>query len=458
MESYIEPLYQHYLAHPEVTTDSRHCPEGSLFFALKGERFDGNKYAAGALASGCALAVVDDPTVIPAEASDRYILVPDVLRALQELAAYHREQFRHWEQPVPVIGITGTNGKTTTKELMNAVLSRRYRVLATEGNLNNQIGVPLTLLRVTPQHQLAIIEMGANHPMDIAELCAIVRPDYGLITTVAKGHLLGFGSFEGVVAAKTKLYDSLRQTNGKAFVNFDNAHLTAHTDGLEVIPYAENATAVSVRGTLLSASPYLRLQLHIGEEEAPVQMQLVGTYNLINAVAAAAVGHYFHVSLADICAALEGYCPGNMRSQLIPLGHGLTVILDAYNANPDSMMAALKSFALNDEPNKRLILGDMGELGAESQIEHQRLLEYLIDSPFGDTLLVGREMTAAFARLTHEQLLAMGARRSVRCYNNVADLCADTAVLQHLLGTVLIKGSRSNALERVFDTLRQIQA
>ncbi len=462
MKSIIEQLYALFLAHPQVTTDSRNCPAGSIFFALKGANFDGNKYAAASLAAGCAAVVVDDASVIPADAAPgTYFLVDDVLTALQQLAAHHRAQFRTWPRPVPVIGITGTNGKTTTKELMNAVLSRKYHVAATVGNLNNQIGVPLTLLRVTPQHELAIVEMGANHPMDIAELCDIVHPDYGLITTVAKGHLLGFGSFEGVIAAKTKLYDSLRRDGGTAFVNLGNPHLMQHVEGLPTIGYAVGDTSdlptqPTVTGRTLSASPLLNLSLCVAGQEVEVATHLVGTYNLLNMVAAATVGHHFGVPTADISAALRDYVPGNMRSQLMPLGHGLTVILDAYNANPDSMMAALQSFAMNADPNKQLILGDMGELGTESQAEHRQLLHYLMDSPFDNILLVGSEFQRAFESLSHDELLQMGSRHTVRCYPSAVELCADTETLRYLLGTVLIKGSRSNALERVVAVLKDL--
>jgi UDP-N-acetylmuramoyl-tripeptide--D-alanyl-D-alanine ligase len=491
----IEQLYAHFEAHPQVTTDSRHCPEGSIFFALKGANFDGNQYAAASLAAGCAAVVVDDVTVLPTEfvaartaygapaqgQHGPYFLVDDVLSALQQLAAHHRAQFRTWSHPVPVIGITGTNGKTTTKELLNAVLSRKYRVAATVGNLNNQIGVPLTLLQVTPDHEIAIIEMGANHPIDIAELCDIVHPDCGLITTVAKGHILGFGSFEGVVAAKTKLYDSLRHDSGLAFVNENNLHLMQHVAGLATVGYAVEATgkvATSlpkgfqpgtpgiheeevlptspvVVGRVRSASPLLKLSLNILGEEVDIDTHLVGAYNLVNMTAAAAVGCSFGVPTADIVAALSEYVPSNMRSQLLPLNPGLTAILDAYNANPDSMKAALQSFALYDVPNKQLILGDMGELGAESQAEHLALLRYLIQTPFNNILLVGHEMESAFRSLNHDELFAMGTRHTVRCYPTVQDLCADTETLRYLLGTVLIKGSRSNALERVVAVLKE---
>lgn len=476
-------LYALYLSHPTVTTDSRVCPENSIFFALKGGRFDGNRYAADALRCGCAIAVVDVPEAIPATDADsdavapsaleygrhgRYFLVPDVLSALQELAAFHREQFRTWSRPVPVIGITGTNGKTTTKELLNAVLSRRYRVLATSGNLNNHIGVPLTLLQVTPDHELAIIEMGANHPMDIAELCEWVRPDYGLITNVGKGHLLGFGSFEGVVEAKTKLYDSLRATGGTAFVDAGNPHLWPKVVGLEVIPYrvvedspevtfaTENIPDCPVTGSLADCSSYLRLALQIEACRIEIGTHLIGDYNLCNVTAAAAVGHALGVSPADIRKAVEEYVPSNMRSQLLTVGYDQKIILDAYNANPVSMLAALHSFSLHSAPQKSLILGDMGELGADSLSEHIRVLEYIMSTDFGDLLLVGREFAAAFSALSLEQMGQLGANRNVRCYNTVDDLCADTVVLQYLSGTVLIKGSRSNALEKVVETMKHI--
>jgi len=478
-------LYALYLSHPAVTTDSRVCPENSLFFALKGDRFDGNRYAADALKNGCAVAVVDAPEVIPvADASPegtsvpvlreyglhgRYFLVADVLAALQELAAYHRRQFRTWSRPVSVIGITGTNGKTTTKELLNAVLGRRYRVLATAGNLNNQIGVPLTLLRVTPDHEVAIIEMGANHPMDIAELCEWVRPDYGLITNVGKGHLLGFGSFEGVIEAKTKLYDSLRMTGGTAFVDAGNKHLWPRAAGLQIIPYgvaeegvssslsdAEPVSACPVFGRLVDCSAYLKLALQIEGRSIEIDTRLIGNYNLYNVTAAAAVGHAFGIPVADIKQAIEEYVPSNMRSQLLKIGYDQEIILDAYNANPVSMQAALRSFSLHSAPQKSLILGDMGELGGESLAEHIHVLEYIMTTDFGDLLLVGSEFSAAFSSLSLEQLGRLGAKRNVRCYDTVDELCADTVVLQYLSGAVLIKGSRSNALEKVVETMKHI--
>ena len=461
MYSLIPNLYQHYLAHPQVTTDSRVCPPGSIFFALKGEHFDGNRYALSALSQGCSLVVVDDyeaAAEIAASGSSSYMLVPDVLTALQQLSAYHREQFKVWDRPVHVVGITGTNGKTTTKELIREVLSRRYRVLATEGNLNNQIGVPLTLLKVSPSDEIAIIEMGANHPMDIAELCELSRPDYGLITNVGKAHLQGFGSFEGVIDAKTKLYDSLKLTGGTVLIDSGNEYLANRAEGLASRTYARHGVPVAahlprpeVTGELLDCSPFLSLRLHSEEESIDVQTNLIGDYNLINIVAAATVGRAFGVSLSEVKEAVEQYRPTNMRSQLIDMGHGHRIILDAYNANPSSMMAALQSFSLNSDRHKCLVLGDMRELGADSEVEHRRIIDYLMtEQTFGDVLLVGSEFGKAFSSLTDAELMQLAARRSVRCYDSVDELCADFAVLDNLVGTVLVKGSRGIGLEKAF--------
>lgn len=442
----ISKLYSLYLEHPLITTDSRNCPEGSIFFALKGERFDGNQYASEVLQKGCVCAVVDDASVISSDQSDRYFLVEDVLTTLQQLAAYHRQQLR-----IPVIGITGTNGKTTTKELTNAVLSQRYNVLATAGNLNNQIGVPLTLLKIRPEHQMAIIEMGANHPMDIADLCAIVRPDFGLITNVGKAHLMGFGSLEGVIAAKTKLYDSLRLTQGKAFVDAGNQWLMAHTSDLNTLLYGKEG---AVQASMTDCSPYLSLSLRIEDRTLDVHTHLIGNYNLINVNAAAAVGHYFGVTDAQIKAAIEGYEPQNMRSQLVDLGHGNCLILDAYNANPTSMKAAIDSFVQNTAQHKNLILGDMRELGVESQTEHARILQQLVacGGQFDSILLVGQEFTTAFKALGNADVEALSLH-TTRCYLDVEALCSDASALQNLCGTTLIKGSRGIQLEKVKDKI-----
>ncbi len=470
----LRSLYELYLKHPVVTTDSRRCEAGSLFFALRGERFDGNRYAAETLRKGCALAVVDDPNVVDAEPFDQsddltafgrhgqYFLVDDTLSALQQLAEYHRQQFAFWQRPVAVIGITGTNGKTTTKELMREVLAQQYNVLATEGNLNNQIGVPLTLLKVRPVHEIAIIEMGANHPDDIAQLCAIVHPDYGLITNVGKAHLLGFGSLEGVVKAKTKLYDSLRRDNGVVFLDCGNQLLVPHTQRLQLVTYCLDknrdhalfSSEPKVTGRVADDSPVLHAILTIDNTEVDIQTRLIGTYNLINITAAAAVGHHFGITRRQIKAAIEGYEPSNMRSQLVDKGHGRFLILDTYNANPTSMMAALESFSLNPAPHKCLILGAMGELGEESAAEHLNILRYLAGKAgFGNVLLVGKNFEDAFASLSDDELLAWGQHTTVRCYADVEALKEDRETLLRLPGTILIKGSNAQKLWLLNDVL-----
>lgn len=445
----IEQLYSLFLEHPSVTTDSRKVEEGQIFFALKGERFDGNQYAAEVLQKGAALAVVDDPSVI-IENDSRYFLVDDVLSTLQQLAAYHRQQFKVWEKPVTVIGITGTNGKTTTKELLLAILSQKYRVLATAGNLNNQIGVPLTLLKVNQTHEFAIIEMGANHPMDIAELCAIVHPDFGLITNVGKAHLLGFGSLEGVIAAKTELYKSLANDGGLAFIDSFNSSLLNKVMeyGVKCRPY--------LPAEVKDCSPYLSLTLFDTKAVDPVDVHthLIGSYNCLNCQAAATVGRYFDVSLEQVKSAIEGYEPQNMRSQLVDLGFGNQLIMDAYNANATSMNAALTSFNLNQAPHKSVILGDMRELGEESQREHKVILEYLFTSgiKLDMIVLVGEE----FCKCFKENGLQYAASNpmNVRCYESVQKLIEDEVVIKNLGGTILVKGSRGIQLEKAAECIK----
>lgn len=453
-----QSLYNIYLQHPSITTDSRKVDAGQIFFALKGERFDGNQYAAEVLQKGAALAVVDDATVIPAEVrtgaeglQGSYFLVSDVLTALQQLSAYHRQQFKTWERPVKVIGVTGTNGKTTTKELLRAVLSQKYNVLATEGNLNNQIGVPLTLLKINQEHEMAIVEMGANHPMDIAELCALVHPDFGLITNVGKAHLLGFGSLEGVIAAKTELYKSLAADGGIAFIDSFNQQLLfkAMEYGVSCRPY--------LPANVESCSPFLSLSLFDTEADEPtfIETHLIGSYNAINCQAAATVGRFFEVSPEQVKAAIEGYEPQNMRSQLVELGHGNQLIMDAYNANATSMNAALTSFKLNEAPHKSVILGDMRELGAESQKEHEVILDFLFTSGIKlDTIvLVGEEFCKAFQNKGLQ--LAAQNGMNVRCYESVQNLIDDEDVMRNLGGTILVKGSRGVQLEKAANVIKE---
>lgn len=443
-------LYNIYKEHPSVTTDSRKVEPGQIFFALKGERFDGNKYAAEVLEKGAALAVVDDASVIPSEGDSRYYLVDDVLTTLQQLAAYHRQQFKQWQRPVTVIGITGTNGKTTTKELLYAVLCKKFNTLATEGNLNNQIGVPLTLLRVNQEHEMAIIEMGANHPMDIADLCAIVHPDFGLITNVGKAHLLGFGSLEGVIAAKTELYRSLVADGGMAFVDsFNPALMNKILEiGVKCRPYLPATTE--------GCSPFLSLNLFDTEalDPALIHTHLIGSYNTINCQAAATVGRFFGVTLQQVSEAIADYEPQNMRSQLIDLGFGNQLIMDAYNANATSMNAALTSFHQNQAPHKSVILGDMRELGEESQREHTVITDYLFTSgiKLDMIILVGEEFSKAFLAKGAEY--ARNCTTNVRCYKCVQDLIDDTATLSNLGGTILVKGSRGVQLEKAAEAIK----
>ena len=357
-----EQLYQIFESHPVVTTDSRDCPEGSIFFALKGASFNGNKFAAAALQQGCAFAVVDEPEYC-AQGDERYILVDDVLRAFQLLARHHRRTLG-----TRIVGITGTNGKTTTKELMAAVLGEKYNVLYTLGNFNNDIGVPKTLLRLKPEHQVAVVEMGASHPGDIKTLVELVEPDLALITNVGMAHLQGFGSFEGVVKTKGELYDFMRQSKrGKVFVDANNPHLMGIVQGLDLVKYGTPASdGLFVGGKVVSAAPFLRFAWQReGGEWNEVQTHLVGAYNVLNMLAAISVGLYLGVSADEANRALANYVPSNNRSQLEETAHN-KLIMDAYNANPTSMSVALNNLNDMEVPHKMAILGDMLELGAAS--------------------------------------------------------------------------------------------
>ena len=383
----IKELYKHYQEHPVVTTDSRDCPAGSIFIALKGETFDGNQFAASALEKGCSMAVVCDAAVVGTD--PRMVLVSDTLQTYKDLAREHRRQF-----DIPVIGITGTNGKTTTKELTRAVLAQRYNVMATEGNYNNDVGVPKTLLCLRPEHEIAIVEMGASHPGDIQTLAETAEPTCGLITNVGKAHLQGFGSFEGVVHTKGELYANLAKRSGSViFVNADNPHLMGILpEGIETVLYTQDASKeAQVCGEVVACDPFLRLRWR--EADGPwhaVTTHLIGSYNLDNVLAAVTVGLQFGVTTQQICAAIEGYVPSNNRSQLTETSHN-HLIVDAYNANPTSMAAALDNFSLMQVSPKMAILGEMRELGASSAEEHQRIVERLANCPFDIVWLVGSE-------------------------------------------------------------------
>ena len=430
----LSALYQIFLDCQLVTTDSRNCPEGSLFIALKGESFNGNAFAGKALETGCAYAIIDEPEYA-VEGDQRYILVDDCLQTLQQLANYHRRQLG-----TRVIGITGTNGKTTTKELISAVLSQSHNILYTLGNLNNHIGVPSTLLRLKAEHDLAVIEMGANHPGEIKFLSEIVEPDCGIITNVGKAHLEGFGSFEGVIKTKGELYDFLRKQEGSTvFIHHDNAYLMNIAGGLNLIPYGTEDD-LYVNGRITGNSPYLTFEWKAGKdgETYQVQTQLIGEYNFPNALAAITIGLFFGVEAAKINEALAGYTPQNNRSQLKKTNDN-TLIIDAYNANPTSMMAALQNFRNMEVPHKMLLLGDMRELGVESAAEHQKIADYIKECDFEEVWLVGEQFAAA--------------EHSFKTYPNVQEVIKELETNKPKGYTILIKGSNGIRLSSTVDHL-----
>lgn len=435
MNTSTETLYQKFLTSSGVTTDSRNCFPQAMFVALKGNSFNGNAFAAKALEEGCSCVVVDEPEYHRAD-DDRYILVENGLKALQQLANHHRRQLG-----TPLIGITGTNGKTTTKELIAAVLKKKYSVLYTEGNLNNAIGVPLTLLRLKPAHEIGVIEMGANHPGDIKELVEIAEPDFGLITNVGKAHLQGFKSFEGVVRTKGELYDYLRLRQGATiFIDADNPHLQEISQGLHKIAYGTNPDN-DVCGQVTDSSPFLELEWgEKGHAASPhhIKTRLIGTYNLKNVLAAIAVGRHFGVEAADIDAALGEYTPKNSRSQLQQTEKN-TLIIDAYNANPTSMKAAIDNFFRLKAENKMLILGQMGELGEDTAAEHQKVADCLMEYGFGNVMLVGEH----FAQASHPYPV----------YPDTPSLIEALQQAQPTGNTILIKGSNSNKLVSVIPYL-----
>ncbi|MCD4731975.1 MAG: UDP-N-acetylmuramoyl-tripeptide--D-alanyl-D-alanine ligase [Bacteroidales bacterium] len=427
MESTIERLYKTYLKYPQVTTDSRKIPKDSIFFALKGEHFNGNEFALEALNKGANLAVVDE--LVP-DSDDRIVYVNNVLETLQALAHYHRNQLS-----IKVIGITGTNGKTTTKELIQCVLTRKYKSFATHGNLNNHIGVPLTILSLTKAHDFAVVEMGANHIGEIAQLCDIASPDYGIITNIGKAHLDGFGGLDGVIKAKTELYSFIRKLAGKIFVNKDNELLIKNANGIDPITYGENE-AVDCKGELIGDFPFLELKCTMEGKSVQVKSQLVGRYNFENILAAVCIGNYFNVAPSDIQEAIESYQPTNNRSQIVKTFSN-TIILDAYNANPSSMKAALENFALGNFKNKVLILGDMAELGVESHAEHILILELIKSRALNNVILIGPEFEKA------NQSFGFSALKDK---DQLEDFLKE---MNFQNATILIKGSRNMQLEQI---------
>jgi len=425
-------LYDLFLQYPDVITDSRNCRPDSLFFALKGDRFNANAFAADALEQGCRYAIIDDAAYAT---NERFIVVEDVLKSLQELATLHRKGM-----PAKIIGITGSNGKTTTKELIASVLKQQFQVLYTQGNYNNHIGVPLTLLQLRPHHQLAIIEMGANHPGEIALLSSIAQPDFGIITNVGKAHLEGFGSFEGVKRTKAELYQQIAKEGLAVFIHRENAHLMGMAERAEVeeekrIYYAVGTSddPACVTGNITGSNPLLKMECFTGEPFV-VQTQLIGDYNAENVLAAVTIGHFFGMTNASIKKGLEEYLPSNNRSQLTITATNQLVV-DAYNANPSSMQAAVLNFSTLEHSSKALILGDMLELGADSTREHQAIADLLKEKGFETVYLVGAEFA--------------GISTDYPRFASVEQLI-DELQLQPLLNCmILIKGSRGIQLEKI---------
>ncbi len=424
----IEELYNRFTECNGLTTDSRHCPEGSMFLALKGETFNGNAFAAQSLAQGCRYAVVDEPQYASPE-NPRIILVDNCLDTLQKLANYHRRRLG-----TRMIGVTGTNGKTTTKELIATVLGEKFKVLYTQGNFNNHIGVPLTLLRLKPEHEMAVIEMGANHPGEIKTLVHIAEPDYGIITNVGKAHLQGFGSFEGVIRTKGELYDFLREKeNSTIFIQNENPYLNKIAAGLTCVRYGQ-APGLDVTGKVVACSPFLHFSWTAEGTSHEVQTHLIGSYNLDNALAAVTIGRYFGVEDAKICHALSSYVPQNNRSQLVHTASN-TLIVDAYNANPTSMMAALENFRQMEAAHKVAILGDMKELGEGSHEEHQKVVDFLKECGFERVMLVGPEFGGTASSFEH--------------YKDVKEVEALLAAHPLQGCCILVKGSNSMKLSEL---------
>ena len=423
----IEGIYEIFKSHNVISTDTRKIEKGSLFFSLKGDNFNANEFAKDAIEKGAAFAIIDEEKF---KISDKYILVNNVLETLQQLANYHRNQFS-----IPVIGITGSNGKTTTKEFINAVLSRKYKTTYTKGNLNNHIGVPLTLLSIPPDCEIAIIEMGANHIKEIEFLCNIAEPNFGIITNVGTAHIEGFGSPKGVKQAKGELYKFIKSNNDKAFVNGDDETLMELSSNLNKITYG--SSGADCNGILLSSTPSLKLEWN----NETIFSKLYGQYNFENILAAICIGDYFDVPVNQIVNAIENYEPTNNRSQIINIESN-TIFLDAYNANPTSMNAAIDTFIDNQSKNKLMILGDMLELGSISQDEHQKIVNKVKKTKI-NTLFVGSEFNS------------ISNKHSFTYLKNVSE-AVDWIKHSGLVDCqILIKGSRGIRLEGVVDYLQK---
>lgn len=427
----ITELYNNYIAKHNVTIDTRKINIGDVYIALRGTNFDGNKFAIQALNTGASIAIVDDPSLAD---KNRCVYVENCLTFLQEVAAYHRHVLN-----IPIIGITGTNGKTTTKELCNCVLSKKFTTYATQGNLNNHIGVPLTLLAMTRKTQIGIVEMGANHPDEIRELCKISDPDFGIITNIGHAHLEGFGCYENIIKTKKQLYDHIAAKNGKLFVNANDELLMSLSENTKRHTYGTNGDCE--KGELKQSIPSLVFALRSMKGDLYVKTHLIGGYNFDNAMAAAAIGHYFGIDDLTIRDAIESYQPTNMRSQLIKSEQN-TIILDAYNANPSSMTVALKNFMEFNAPHKKVILGEMRELGSESEKAHADIIELIIEGHFEEALLVGSHFENI--NKTHNFIQHFADTDALKKYlkaNPISDSC------------ILVKGSRGNQLEQIVELL-----
>ena len=426
----IEKIYNYFISSSGVSTDSRTVKPNNLFFSLSGPNFNGNEYALKAIENGALFAIIDDPDF---KKGDQYILVNNCLSSLQELANYHRKKMAS-----EIIAITGSNGKTTTKELIHAVMSSYFKTQSTEGNLNNHIGVPITLLSIESATEFAIVEMGANKPGDIKELVDIAEPDFGIITNVGKAHLEGFGSFEGVIKTKTELYEFIKQKSGALFLNADDEILQKKASNLPAFTYGKSEQA-NIRGEILNSDPFLKINWQIPNDSRieSVQTQLVGDYNFPNVMCAIAVGVYFGVPYHSIKLAIETYVPTNNRSQILKTEFN-TVILDAYNANPSSMEVALRNFSLQKSNNQIVILGKMNELGSFSLDEHKNIQNLANSFPFELVILIGEDYS--------------------QNPNNVVLQNTDELFLWLKKNplknkNILIKGSRSNKLEQIVSLL-----
>ena len=422
----IETLHKDFLKSSGICTDTRSINNNCLFFALKGANFNGNTFANNALKKGAYKVIIDEKEFL----NDHSILVHDVLQTLQELATFHRNYLK-----IPIIALTGSNGKTTTKELIKAVLSKKYKTIATKGNLNNHIGVPLTLLAMNSNTELGIVEMGANHHKEIELLCKIAKPDYGYITNFGKAHLEGFGSLEGVVEAKTEMYRYLKSKKNTVFINFNDKKQRKHSEGINRYTFGDEGQDCTIR--LLDASNEVLLSY----QNTTIQSHLIGHYNYTNIAASIAIGEFFNVTAQNIKVAIENFIPANNRSQLIEKGTN-SIILDAYNANPSSMMAALENFIQSQGNQKTVFLGDMFELGPDAEIEHQNIVSYLENNYKGTCYLVGENF--------NKTTVNFSTIYKFKTFEELKTFLAKATITNQY---VLIKGSRGMALERVLKYL-----